>query len=136
MRLTLRIALLAALATLALATAGLALAGGGSGKWGKVASAKHGTSQAQGTAGPAAAGGGQGGAVTNHGGCEIPGLPGTVTGNGNIVVNNGGTNFTCHGELPAGTPAPDHPEKVDLGDCQTMVTPSGKAKTTCHSKNP
>ena len=37
-------------------------------------------------------------------------------------------------DLPAGTPAPDHPTKVDLGDCTTMVNPSGNAKTSCHSK--
>ncbi|MFL5917485.1 MAG: hypothetical protein ACJ74X_02065 [Gaiellaceae bacterium] len=72
-------------------------------------------------------------AITQHGGCAIPGLDETVTGSGN-VVNQNGTNFNCHGELPAATPPPDQPVTVELGDCTTKVTPSGKAKTNCHSK--
>jgi hypothetical protein len=135
MRLSLRIVLLTALASLALATAGPAAAGSGSGKWGKVSAAKHGAGQAQAPAGSGSSAAAGQGAATSHGECQIPGLP-PIQGTGNIVVNQSGTNFTCHGELPAGEPAPDRPVKNDDGDCITLVTPSGQVKLTCHSKSP
>ena len=80
--------------------------------------------------GPAAAGSG---AVTQHGGC-LTSDP-TVTGSGSVILNpNGATNFNCHGKLPAGSPAPDRPVKVSDGDCDTVLTPSGRVRTICHSR--
>ena len=140
MRLSLRFVSLTLLsAALMLGTAGLAAAHNGGPGRGKqlradgqaLAAAPRGDSQS--AAAPSAAG--AQGATTQHGGCQIPGLPDPLQGNGNLVLNpNDNTNFTCHADLPAGTPAPDRPTKVDLGDCTTMVTPSGNAKTSCHSK--
>ncbi|MFL6012272.1 MAG: hypothetical protein ACJ734_10855 [Gaiellaceae bacterium] len=43
-------------------------------------------------------------AITQHGGCAIPGLDETVTGSGN-VVNQNGTNFNCHGRAAGGDAA-------------------------------
>jgi hypothetical protein len=43
-----------------------------------------------------------------------------------VVSNANGTNFTCHGELPAGVSAPDRPVMTDDGDCGTLLTPSGQ----------
>jgi hypothetical protein len=136
MRFLLRLLLLATLSTLVvLGTVGVASAG----DWGRVSAAKHGNGQGastqggvQGTASQA----GTQGASTNHGGCLIvvPGLPSAIEGTGNVVVNQAGTNFTCHGELPAGETLPDRPVKVEDDDCVTVVTPSGKAMTTCHSR--
>jgi hypothetical protein len=73
-------------------------------------------------------------ATAQQGDCLLPGLDGTVVGSGTVVVNQNGTNFNCHGTLPESVPPPDQPVTVDLGDCTTKVTPSGKAKTSCHSK--
>jgi hypothetical protein len=136
MRFSLRIALLTLSATLALGVAGVAAAGQGAGKWGKVAGAKHGSGQSAAAQGGGTASQGGQGAATNHGGCEIIGLPSSVQGTGNVVANPNGTNYGCHGELPAGETPPDRPVKVETGDCVTQVTPSGQVKTTCHSKNP
>jgi hypothetical protein len=134
MRFLLRLLLLALVSTLVVFSAvGVASAG----DWGRVSAAKHGNGQAAAAQndvqGAASQGGGQG-ASTNHGGCVI--LDPSATGLGNVVVNPNGTNYTCHGELPAGVSAPDRPVKVDDGDCTSLLTPSGKAKTSCHSKNP
>jgi hypothetical protein len=73
------------------------------------------------------------GAVAQPGGCQT--TDPDVTGSGNVVVNpNGATNFTCHGELPAGEETPNRPVKVDLGDCDTVLTPAGRVRTICHSR--
>lgn len=144
MRFSLRVALLTVIsAALILGTASLAAAGG---KGGAKQGGNHGAAKqnggGQGAARPESdtqgavtqQAGGQG-AVTQRGGCQIPGLPDPVQGIGTIVLNPAGnTNFTCHGELPAGVEPPDRPTKVDLGECTTQVTPSGQAKTSCHSK--
>ena len=76
--------------------------------------------------------GGQG-AVAQPGGCQT--TDPTVTGTGNVVLNpTGATNFTCQGALPADAETPDRPVKVDLGDCDTILTPSGRVRTICHSR--
>ena len=66
---------------------------------------------------------------------EAPGLGDPVEGTANLVLNpNGATTFNCHGALPAAATAPDRPVKVDLGDCDTILTPSVRARTICHSR--
>jgi hypothetical protein len=73
------------------------------------------------------------GAVAQPGDCQT--TDPVVAGSGNVVVNpSGSTNFTCHGALPAGEDAPSRPVKVDLGDCDTILTPSGRVRTICHSR--
>jgi hypothetical protein len=132
MRFSLRAVLLAALmATVMASTAGIA-----AGKNGP--KPPHGNNpfaaEQQDASAPAAPVSAQG-TTTQQGGCQIPGLGDPLQGTGNLVLNpNGATNFVCHGELPAGEPAPEVPVKVDLGDCDTILTPSGRARTICHSR--
>ena len=132
MRLSLRMVLLTALsAVLILSVSSVAAAKGGPKPPPPKSNNPHVAEQQD--AAQAAAGGR--GAVTQQGDCQLPGLPGDLQGTGNLVLTpNGATNFVCHGELPAGAPAPARPEMVDLGDCDTILTPSGRARTICHSR--
>jgi hypothetical protein len=131
MRLSLRFVLLAALAAaLTASTAGIAAAKGGPPPRGNN---PH-LAEQQDAAAAAAPASGQG-ATTQQGGCQILGLGDPVEGTANLVLNpNGATTFNCHGALPAGATAPDRPVKVDLGDCDTILTPSVRARTICHSR--
>jgi hypothetical protein len=131
MRPSLRIVLLAALtAVLVLATATVAAAKGGPKD--PPSNNPHAVLQPDGGQAALVPAAGQG-AVAQPGGCQTSDP--TVTGSGNVVVNpNGATNFTCHGALPSGSALPDRPVKVDLGDCDTLLTPSGRVRTICHSR--
>lgn len=131
MRLSLRIVLLTALsAVLILSVTGVAAAKGGPKPPPPQSNNPH-LAEAQDNAQATAAGQG---ATAQPGGCQT--TDPTVTGTGNVVLNpNGATNFVCHGQLPAGSPTPDRPVKVDLGDeCDTILTPSGRVRTICHSR--
>ena len=136
MRLSLRITLLTLVsAVLVLGATGIAAAKGGPPKPPPPKSNSPHAAEAQDSAQAAAAPAASAqGATAQPGGCQT--TDPTVTGTGNLVLNpNGATNFVCHGQLPAGSPTPPRPVKVDLGnECDTVLTPSGRVRTICHSR--
>lgn len=134
MRLAFRIALLStASAVLLLGTAGIAAADTDKPKPGR-ANNPHAAEQSRfGAQEPVVVTAAGAGATAQPGGCQTSNP--TVTGSGNVVVNpSGATNFTCHGALPVGAETPGQAVKVAEGDCDTVLTPSGRVRTICHSR--